>query len=185
MKAVTATTAGVRKLALASACLALLAACTPGRIDYVHVNSTYTPRQYATIPYTRAMRADVSGNPFDMPQEDFNRLVNVAIQPPGVRLSGASPYVIHFAFGLSATSVDYACRASGRAAKGASPIAVTAAFCRGGGAALTYLVASVDGITGPEDPRFRQFLRSIVFRLFPRQTEDSRDNDRRCILPDC
>ncbi|WP_374307053.1 hypothetical protein [Dongia sp.] len=163
----------------------LLAACTPGRIDYVHVNSTYTPRQYATIPYTKAMRADVSGNPFDMPQKDFNRLVNAAIQPPGVQQSDASPYVIHFAFGLSAMSVDYACRASGRTGKGGGSVAVTAAFCRGTGAALTYLVASVDGITGPEDPRFRQFLRSIVFRLFPRQTEDSRENDRPCFMPGC
>lgn len=185
MKTTAASTARIRKLALASVCLTLLAACTPGRVDYVHVNSTYAPRQYASIPYTKAMRADVSGNPFDMPQEDFNRLVNEAIQPPGVQQSDASPYIIHFAFGMSATSVDYACTASGRTGKGGSQIAVTAAFCRGAGAALTYLVGSVDGITGPEDPRFKQFLRTIVAQLFPRETEDSRDNDGRCVFPGC
>ena len=176
---------GSRTLVLASACVGLLAACTPGRVDYVHVGSGYAPLQYARVPYTKAMRADVSGNPFDMPQEDFNRLVNEAIQPPGVQISDASPYVIHFAFGISAMSVEHACTAPGRTGKGGGPIAVTAAYCRGTGSALTYLVGSVDGITGPEDPRFRQFLRNIVVKLFPRETEESQDRDGLCIPPGC
>src|SRR6185369_11289557 len=99
---------------MAPAALALLAACTPGRINYVHVDSAYTPQQYNSVPYTKSLRADVSGNPFNMPQEDFSRLVNEAIQPPGVVPDAASPYVIHFAFGTEATSVNYACTAPGR-----------------------------------------------------------------------
>jgi hypothetical protein len=171
-------------LTLASAAVALLGACTPGRISYVHVDSAYTPQQYSSVPYTKALRADVSGNPFNMPQEDFNRLVNEAIQPPGVVPSAASPYVIHFAFGTEATSINYACTAPGRAGHGGGAIAVTAAFCRGPGAALTYLAGSVDDITGPEDPRFRQFLRTMVARLFPMQTDDTRENDN-CFVPGC
>ncbi|MBK8158905.1 MAG: hypothetical protein IPK59_09145 [Rhodospirillaceae bacterium] len=180
-----ATIASIRNLASASACIALLAACTPGRVDYVHVGSGYAPLQYARVPYTKALLADVSGNPFDMPQEDFNRLVNEAIQPPGVQQSEASPYVIHFAFGISAMNVEHACTAPGRTGKGGGHIAVTAAYCRGTGSALTYLVGSVDGITGPEDPRFKQYLRSIVVKLFPRETEETRDRDGFCIPPGC
>ena len=175
---------GIQFTALALTGVAL-AACTPGRINYIHVDSSYTPIQYATIPYSRAMRADVSGNPFNMPQEAFNRLVNAAIQPPGVQPTAASPYVIHFAFGNEATSINYACNAVGQAGRGGGRITLTAAFCRGPGAALTYLTGSVDDITRPEDPRFTQFLRTIVARLFPSQTDDTRDNNRDCILPGC
>lgn len=174
-----------RFLTLALTAGGLLGACTPGRVDYVRVDSSYTPVQYATIPYSKAMRADVSGNPFNMPQEDFNRLVNEAIQPPGVQPSAASPYVVHFAFGNTATSINYACAATGQTGHGGGTIAVTAAFCRGPGAALTYLVGSVDGITGPDDPRFKQFLRSIVARLFPNRTDDSRDNSGNCFMFGC
>src|SRR6185369_143293 len=102
----------------------------------------YAPQQYDTVPYTKAMRADVSGNPFNMPQEDFNRLVNEVIQPPGVVPTDASPYVVHFAFGTEATSINFACTAPGRAGGGGGTISVTAAFCHGPGAALTYLAGS-------------------------------------------
>ncbi len=176
---------GIGFLTVALAVGGLIGACTPGRVNYVHVDSSYTPIQYATVPYSKAMRADVSGNPFNMPQDEFNRLVNQAIQPPGVQPSDASPYVIHFAFGNSATSINYACAASGQAGHGGGTIAVTAAFCRGPGAALTYLVASVDGIAGPDDPRFKQFLRTIVARLFPNRTDDSRDDSRNCFMFGC
>lgn len=166
------------------AAAAILTACAPGRINYVHVDSSYMPQQYDTVPYSKAMRADVSGNPFQIPQEDFNRLVNDAIQPNGVVPTDSSPYVVHFAFGTSATSANYACTAPGRSGGGGT-IEVAAAFCRGTGTALTYLVGSIDGIAGPDDPRFKQFLRTIVARLFPSQTEDTRDNSRNCVFPGC
>ena len=172
------------RLISASAAVTVLAACTPGRINYVHIDSAYLPVQYSTIPYSRAMRADVSGNPFNIPQEDFNRLVNEAIQPPGVAPSAASPYVIHFAFGNEATSINYACTQPGRVGNMGGSIALTAAFCHGPGAALTYLAGSVSDITGPDDPRFRQYLRNVVGRLFPTQTDDTRDNNN-CFLPGC
>ncbi len=63
---------------------ALAAGCTPGRIDRVRVESGYDPVQYRFVPYNRAMKADVSGNPFGMDQQAFNTLVSETIQPPGV-----------------------------------------------------------------------------------------------------
>ena len=66
---------------------ALAAGCTPGRIDRVRVESGYDPVQYRFVPYNRAMKADVSGNPFGMDQQAFNTLVSETIQPPGVQPS--------------------------------------------------------------------------------------------------
>ena len=71
---------------------ALAAGCTPGRIDRVRVESGYDPVQYRFVPYNRAMKADVSGNPFGMDQQAFNTLVSETIQPPGVVPSDGSPY---------------------------------------------------------------------------------------------
>jgi hypothetical protein len=77
---------------------ALAAGCTPGRIDRVRVESGYDPVQYRFVPYNRAMKADVSGNPFGMDQQAFNTLVSETIQPPGVQPSDGSPYRVHLAF---------------------------------------------------------------------------------------
>ena len=70
---------------------ALAAACTPGRIDRVRVESGYDPVQYRFVPYNRAMKADVSGNPFGMDQQAFNTLVSETIQPPGVQPAASAP----------------------------------------------------------------------------------------------
>src|SRR5262245_16573892 len=93
---------------------AMAAGCTPGRIDRVRVEDGYDPVQYQFVPYTRAMHADVSGNPFSMDQEAFNSLVSDTIQPPGVQPSNGSPYRVHLAFnGSTSVNRDLACRASG------------------------------------------------------------------------
>ena len=57
-----------------------------------------------------------------------------------------------------------------------------AAFCRSD-RALSYLVGSVDGVTGPDDPKFVAFVRQATMRLFtPRDDRQERD---RCFMPDC
>src|SRR6185503_18400451 len=92
----------------------LAAGCTPGRIDRVRVESGYDPVQYRFVPYNRAMKADVSGNPFGMDQQAFNTLVSETIQPPGVVPSDGSPYRVQLAFnGSTSVNRDLACRASG------------------------------------------------------------------------
>src|SRR5262245_35850526 len=92
----------------------LAAGCTPGRIDRIRVESGYDPQQYQFVPYTRAMKADFSGNAFGMEQQAFNALVSDIIQPPGVVESEGSPYRVHLAFnGSTSVNRDLACGASG------------------------------------------------------------------------
>lgn len=164
---------------------ALAAGCMPGRIDRVKVVQGYDPFQYRSVPYTKALRADVSGNPFGMEQQAFNDLVSETIQPAGVQPSDASPYRIHLAFNGS-TSVDgnSACRASGGGAS-SGDMTLVAALCSSNNEAMTYLTGSVADITGPDDPRFHQYLRFAVVKLFPAPDNDTRAANENCFLPMC
>ncbi|HEY1384486.1 MAG TPA: hypothetical protein VGF43_12765 [Dongiaceae bacterium] len=164
---------------------AVAAGCTPGRIDRVRVESGYDPVQYQFVPYTRAMHADVSGNPFGMDQQAFNTLVSDTIQPPGVQPSDGSPYRVHLAFnGSTSVNRDLACQASGGGASHGD-MTLVAALCPGDGPALTFLTGSVSDVSGPDDPRFHQFVRSSVVKLFPGPTIDNRNQMDHCFLPMC
>jgi hypothetical protein len=163
---------------------ALASGCTPGRIDRVRVESGYDAQQSQFVPYTRALKADISGNPFGMDQQAFNDLVSEIIQPPGVVPSDASPYRIHLAFnGSTSVNKDLACRASG-GGRTSGDLTLVAALCPGS-VAVTYLTGSVSDISGPDDPRFRQFLRYAVVKLFPKPSADERNDRDRCFVPGC
>ncbi len=160
--------------------VALLFGCAEGKINYVHVDSSYDPTVYAHLPYTGPIYADVAGNPFGaMPQPQLQSLVNAYIQPSQARSPEGQGVRVHFAFGETASDRNSACYAGGNNAPNNGTINMVAALCRGG-AATTYLVASVDGITGPNDPRFQNFLRNATVQLFPRQDPN---RDPPCFLP--
>jgi len=163
----------------------LASACTPGRIDRVGVDGSYPAQQYQFVPYTRAMKLDVSGNPFGMDQQAFNQAVNDAVQPPGVVETDSSPYRVHLAFGPSYTGRDIACQAVGSNGNAGGEVRLVAALCPGNGSALTYLSGSVSDISGPDDPRFRQFMRNAVVKLFPKPTNDDRFDRDQCFIPGC
>ena len=176
-----------RTLAMILLAGTLAAACTPGRIDRVGVDSSYPAWQYHRVPYTRAMKLDISGNPFGIEQEAFNRIVSEAVQPRGLVATDSSPYRVHLAFGPSSTGRNIACRAQGAPAPAGGEIRLVAALCPGNGPALTYLTGSIAGVTGPDDPRFAQFMRNAVVRLFPRPSNDDRPDWHHdpCVFPNC
>lgn len=164
---------------------ALAAGCMPGRIDRIRVESGYDPQQYQFVPYTRALKADVSGNPFGMDQQAFNDLVSGIIQPPGLIPSDASPYRVRLAFnGSTSVNKDLACGASGGGPT-SGDMTLVAALCPGSGSALTFLTGSVSDISGPDDPRFRKFVRSAVVKLFPGPSPDDRNDRDLCVIPGC
>jgi hypothetical protein len=168
---------------LAAGALLALSACGAGRVNYVFIDSTYSPVEYAQLPYTGPLYADVSGNPFAIPQEDITRIVNQSIQPSNMRPGGGKGPRIHIAFGATASDRTSACQAPGTKGRIDGRISMVAALCRGGSSALTYLIGSVDDVTGPDDPRFKAFLRQSVVQLFPRRTDESPDNS--CAFPSC
>lgn len=173
----------MRRVATTISFAALLVGCSAGTINYVHIDSSYDPTVYAHIPYTGPLFAEVSGNPFGIPQADLQRLVNDKIQPAGAKAETGQGVRVHFAFGQNAADRNSACTMGGTNTMSSS-ISVVAAMCRGGGGALTYLVGSVDDIQGPSDPRFESFLRQITAQLFPR-TDPNRDANPPCFLPSC
>jgi hypothetical protein len=170
-----------RRILASLSALGFLVGCAPGVVNYVHVDSSYDPTTMAHIPYTGPLYADVSGNPFGIPQDDLQRLVNNAIQPSSAKAETGQGVRVHIAFGPTAADRGSACTMGGN--NTASPsISVVAALCRGGGAATTYLIGSVDDIHGPSDPRFESFLRNITVQLFPR-VDPNRDPP--CFFPNC
>lgn len=172
-----------RRIITTLAALAFVAGCSAGTINYVHVDSSYDPTTLARIPYTGPLFAEVSGNPFGIPQDDLQRVVNDTIQPPGAKAETGQGVRVHIAFGPTAADRNSACSMAGNNTK-SNTISVVAALCRGGGAATTYLVGSVDDIKGPSDPRFESFLRQVTVQLFPR-IDPNRDNDGPCFFPSC
>ena len=170
-----------RRFIASLSALAFLASCSAGTINYVHVDSSYDPTVYAHIPYTGPLYARVSGNPFGIPQPDLQRLVNDIIQPPNAKSEDGQGIRVHLAFGRNAADRNSACNMGGTNTM-AGTIQVVAAMCRGGGAAVTYLIGSVDDIQGPSDPRFESFLRQITTQLFPR-VDPNRDPP--CFFPTC
>ena len=170
-----------RRLIATLSALAFVAGCSAGTINYVHIDSSYDPTSLAHIPYNGPLFAEVSGNPFGIPQADLQRAVNNAIQPAGAKAETGQGVRVHIAFGPTAADRHSACSMAGSNTM-ASTISVVAALCRGGGGATTYLVGSVDDIKGPSDPRFESFLRQVTVQLFPR-TDPNRDPP--CFFPNC
>ena len=170
-----------RRIVAALAPLVVLMGCATGTVNYVHVDSSYDPTHLAHVPYTGPLFADVAGNPFGIPQDELQRLVNDAIQPEGAKAETGQGVRVHIAFGPTAADRHSACSMGGTSTMSSS-ISVVAALCRGGGGATTYLIGSVDDIRGPSDPRFESFLRQVTVQLFPR-IDPNRDPP--CFFPSC
>jgi hypothetical protein len=157
--------------ALVLSLAALLAACTPGRIDYRYVESAYDGYQDHWAPYTSSLTADVTGNPFAIPQDDFNKIVNAAIQPDGYPPSDKSAYRLRMIFNGPATNGNYICGDHGDhgsqlgKSKG-STVTLAAGYCRGNDP-MTFVQGSVSDISGPNDPRLKEYLRMVTVQLFP------------------
>lgn len=164
----------------------MLGACTPGRIDYQHTESPYDAFQDHWAPFTRPLFADVTGNPFPIPQDDFNKIVNAAIQAKGIEPSPTGTR-IRMIFNGAPTNGNYICGGTGETggAPGhslGSKITISAAYCRGGDT-MTFLQGSIDDVSGPDDPRLKEFLRFVTTRLFPLPEADP--GNQNCNLPNC
>ena len=156
-----------------------VAACSEGRIDFRQINSGYDAGQYHWIPYNKSMAADVSGNPFGIPQDEFDAKIAKAIQAPGYipTRTGARVRMV-----FNGETGGYICGSSGEGgtalghdAKGR--IKLAAAYCSGGNA-LTYAIGSIDNVSGPDDPNFLAFIRNMTIYLFP--SPGSTNEDDRC-----
>ncbi len=184
---------------LATLALTALGGCSrTGVIDYVHLEPGYRPQQFAYAAGGRDLEADIQGNPFAMPKEEFDSAVTGAMrgahfgQPTNFTTtpdySAREGYRVRLLFnGPGASSGRIVC-AGGAAVVGPSPesgnVRLLAAFCNGE-YPLSYLSAHVSGIEDAHDPAFRDFMRQVTTNLFPPQNRQEQDHDN-CVPPgDC
>jgi hypothetical protein len=170
----------------------LLAACTAGSsgskslssgsIYWTYYDTSYTPIQdIAMAGGSGQLLTQVLGNPFNVDQEQFDKAVTDAMYgahfgPPThfttaplgsfkrifyVRLGfgGANPLSINTICTIPPASPQRNATANGS-------VSLSAAFCQEG-RVLTYLEAGGTGYTGPNDPRFAEFIKNVTFKLFP------------------
>ncbi len=154
-------------------------ACSKGQIDFRQINAGYAAGQYHWIPYNKSMMADVSGNPFAIPQDDFNSIISKAIQAKGYipTRTGARVRMV-----FNGATGGYICGSSGDGGTAmghdaGGRIRLAAAYCSGG-SALTYAIGSIDNVSGPDDPDFLAFVRNMTVYLFP--SPGSTNEDDRC-----
>lgn len=189
--------------ALALAAVTLLGACT-GRGDTViynrHIEGNYTPQEFWTQTAGRDLRTEIYGNPFPVEHDVLAAAVTSAmrgahfgpetnfVETPGEH--NAHPYMVRLLFNALPTSgmglcaeapVDVPPAPAGTPGAGYD-VKLLAAFCASGGR-ITSLTAGVDGVTGPDDPAFRAFIRQVTFALFPPNNPDR--NSDRCFIPNC
>lgn len=180
----------------------LLGACAgdwgnTGRIDYSRIDGAYSRRDFAYAGSGRDMRTEIYGTPFlGVAKVEFDKAVTDAMR--GAHFGPATNFTT--TPGDSARST-YRVRMLWNAPRSASPsrlcegtpedpgaisedgrARLIAAFCRSD-RAITYVVGSVDDVSGPDDPRFVGFVRQVTHRLFP-----PRDGDfdrERCFMLEC
>jgi hypothetical protein len=171
---------------LAASALIVLSACSTGRVNYVYIDSSYSPTEYSQLPFTGPLTAEVSGNPFNIPQEQLTQIVNQSIQPSATAKNTNARWGarVHIAFGVPATDVNSACQEAGYPGQANGRITMSAALCRGKTSTLSYLTASIGDVTGPDDPRFKAWLRQSIVQLFPASTDETPDHNN-CAFPAC
>jgi hypothetical protein len=185
-------------LSAALVCAPLAGCSGTGIIDYVRLEPGYRAQQFAYAAGGRDLTADIQGNPFAMPKEEFDATVTDAMQgahfgqptnfttTPGD--SARQGYRVRLLFnGPGASSGRIVC-AGEPAIVGPSPesgnVRLLAAFCNGD-YPLSYLSAHVSGIRDAHDPTFRDFMQQVTTNLFPPQNRQEQDHSN-CVPPgDC
>ena len=162
----------------------LLVGCTEAPIVYHRHVTSYGPGEFA---YAGDVFIDVKGNPYKVPQEEFNRAVADVLSGPlwgqpihfvSARAPDSrSPYKVVWVFDAPwYASYDRMCANPGSIQSeppGTGRTTVTAALCR-----ADYTVSYVyAGFTaqGPQDPAFRAAMQQIEVALLPERNEH---NDR-------
>ncbi len=171
--------------AVALAATLALGACAAGiggggKIDFVRVETAYSRADFAYAGAGRDLTTEILGNPFaNLAQPAFDRAVTDAMRGAhfGPRTnfttapddSARTVYRVRMLWnGPLGTNGSALC--DGTPLVGGGPangeVRLIAAFCRSDRPA-TYLSGSVDGVSGPDDPRFVSFIRQVTTELFP------------------
>ncbi|HZT19513.1 MAG TPA: hypothetical protein VFA23_08930 [Dongiaceae bacterium] len=177
---------------LSAALALLLAACTggssgsgrlsSGSVYWTYYDTAYTPiSDVAIAGGSGELLTQILGNPFNVPQQQFDRAVTDAMYgahfgpPTRFTTTPVGSFQRRFAVRLVFDSavpmnINTICVAppeqpAPRRGPATGSVSLSAAFCQEG-RTLTYLEAGGSGYTGPGDPRFVQFIRYVTSSLF-------------------
>ncbi len=179
----------VCKLLLVFALLSATA-CSTNNVVVSPTNfyGAYTPTALNYAATRGGILTEVTGNPFDAPQEDLEQAITQAMTGShfGPRVAFittppedfASPYRVVMVFDAAQNHTNLKlCRFDhGIDPQTGEKVRVHAAFCANE-SPLTAVSGEVGDASGPGDPRFRQLIRQITVNLFPPFNPD-RSSDR-------
>ena len=153
-----------------------------GTIHWTYYDYAYTPIQdISAAGGSGQLLTQILGNPFNVDQGQFDKAVTDAMYgahfgPPThftTAPAGSFKRIFYVRLGFggsSALSINTICTIPPappeRNATANGSAGLSAAFCQED-RALTYLEAGGTGYTGPNDPRFAEFIKNVTFQLFP------------------
>jgi hypothetical protein len=186
----------------------LLAACTSGSsggksyssgsIYWTYYDTSYTPIQdIAMAGGSGQLLTQVLGNPFDVDQEQFDKATTDAMY--GAHFGPATHFTttpngsfkrkFYVRLAFDGAGINSICTSPpsppARNAKPSGSVSLDAAFCQDG-EVLSYLEGGGSGYSGPEDPRFVEFMRQVTTNLFPPNNSTlRRGQPGNCQWPGC
>ena len=153
-----------------------------GSISWTYYDTSYTPIQDVSIAGgSGQLLTQIMGNPFNVDQEQFDNAVTDAMYGahfgPPTHFTAAPAgdfkriFYVRLGFGgPNPLSINTICTIPPappeRNPTANGSVSLSAAFCQEG-RVVTYLEASGSGYTGPNDPRFAEFIKNVTFGLFP------------------
>ena len=181
----------LRKSILGFALLSATACSSdPTVLSPTNFYAAYTPTVLNYASTRGGMLTEITGNPFDVPQEDLDRAITQAMRgahfgptvdfittPPE---DYTVPYRVVMVFDAAQGHTEAKlCRSEpGIKPQTGDRVRVHAALCAKE-SPLTGVSGSIVEADGPDDPRFRRLIRQITTNLFPPDNPDRRDSDRR------
>ena len=186
----------------------LLAACTAGSsggkslssgsIYWTYYDTSYTPIQdIAMAGGSGQLLTQDLGNPFDVDQEQFDKAVTDAMYSahfgPATHFTttpnGSFKRKFYVRLAFDGAGINSICTsppsAPARNTKASGSVTLDAAFCQEG-EPLSYLEGGGSGYSGPNDPRFIEFMHEVTFNLFPPNNSTlRRGQPGNCQWPSC
>lgn len=176
----------------------LLAGCATeqGVIYNRSYDAAWRPTEFWTQSGGRDLRTEIYGNPFAIDHQELVAIVTADmhgahfgpetnfVAVPGDNATDSS-YKVRMVFNGAYSNGSALCSAPPPEVPGGASdgkIRLLAAYC-GSGDRISAVNAGIDGVTGPDDPNFKTFIRRVTMALFP-PVNPERDNQR-CNVPEC
>jgi hypothetical protein len=182
-----------RRLPALAALILTLAACAPSATPIarqVRTYPSYRPQEISYVAGGGAMRTEILGNPFAMPQPAFDAAVTEAMRGanfgPVVTFStlpeipARDSHRVRLVFnGPAASNGFLLCAGEPPTLPPVRPngtVRVLAAFCRGS-EPLSFVAADQAGLVDATEPGFTRFMRQVTVLLLPPENRDFLDDD--------